>query len=221
LSGVYCPIEERKFKAFVEIGNDSLTPSNGARKRQRLVWLYLKQELNILTKPATILHVAPELSYFEKLRNKKHLIYIPVDKMVEGYANQKGINQMDLINLGYEDNTFDYIICNHVLEHIPDDKKAMSEMFRVLKRSGTAVITVPLDEKSDKTFEDANITSPKDRQRYFGQWDHLRLYGVDIKNRLEEVGFSVELNKYGNNFSEKEFKKYGLCADLIVVAVKR
>jgi predicted SAM-dependent methyltransferase len=221
VANVYCPVAEWEFKMFIQRGNDLLTPSNGAKRRQRLVWLYLKQEVNILSgKQLKILHIAPELPYLEILRKQKNLTYVPGDKMVEGYSNQKGINNIDLTQLVYDDNVFDCIICNHVLEHIPNDIRAMSEMFRTLKNGGIAVITVPIDEKRDKTLEDQSIRSPQERKKYYGQWDHLRLYGMDIKERLESVGFTVELNRYGNNFSETDFKKYGLCYDPIIVAKK-
>ncbi len=112
------------------------------------------------------------------------------------------------------------MICNHVLEHIPDDRQAMKEMFRALKSGGTGVITVPIDEQIASTYEDFSITSPKDRKQHFGQWDHVRFYGLDIESRLEEVGFEVEMCRYGATFSKEDYAKYGLCDDLIVVAKK-
>lgn len=218
--GVYCPIAEKNFKAFLNIKNDQLTPTNGARMRQRLVWLYLKNELDIFNKKARVLHVAPELSYMPKLLPLKNLDYVPGDKMVEGYSNQKGVRNIDLTGLDFPDNSFDYVICNHVMEHIPDDKAAIAEMFRVLKKGGTAVITVPIDETLDKTYEDFSITAPKEREKHFGQWDHVRWYGRDIKDRFEKAGFKVDMNRYAENFSKQDYRKYGLCDDIIVVAKK-
>lgn len=217
---VFCPIANKEFKKFIKKGNDLQTPLNGARRRQRLIWLYLTKELNFLKDSLTILHVAPEFSFFEILKNQKNINYFPGDKMVDGYSNQKGINNIDLTELYYENDFFDIIICNHVLEHIPDDKKAISEMFRVLKKGGKAIVTVPMDEKLEKTKEDPSITSPADRKKHFGQWDHLRIYATDIKNRFEEKGFKTELIKYANNFSLDEFNKMGLCSDFIIVGEK-
>jgi SAM-dependent methyltransferase len=197
-----------------------VTPSNGARRRQRLVWYYLENELDILTKNLRILHIAPELSYLEKLRQQNNLEYIPGDKMVQGYSNQKGINNLDLTQLEYDNCYFDYVIANHVLEHIPNDKKAMTEIYRVLKDDGIGVITVPIDEKLDKTYEDSSIVLPDDREKHFGQWDHVRLYGLDIKQRFEEVGFEVEMNRYYDSFSKEDYERFGFCEDIIIVLRK-
>ena len=216
----YCPIAKREFKLFIKVGNNLLTPSNGANARQRLVWHYLENKLNILNKKYTLLHIAPELSYYEKLSKCKNLRYIVGDKMVSGYSNQKGIINMDLTNLNFETNVFDLIICNHVLEHIQDDKKAIFEMYRVLKKGGKAVITVPINEKLTKTYEDSSITKASDRIKHFGQWDHVRWYGLDIKERISKVGFDVEMNRYSNNFSKKDYIRYGFSDSLIIIANK-
>ncbi len=218
--GVYCPIAKRNFKRFIKINGDLVTPSNGARRRQRLVWHYLENELDILTKNLRVLHIAPELSYLEILRKQKNLEYIPGDKMVQGYSNQKGIKNVDLTQLEFDHDYFDYVIANHVLEHIPDDKKAMTEIFRVLKNGGIGVITVPINEKLEKTYEDSTIILPDDREKHFGQWDHVRLYGLDIKKRFEEVGFEVEMNRYYESFSNDDYERFGLCQDIIIVVRK-
>jgi len=217
---VYCPIAKKEFKAFVKISNELITPSNGARKRHRLVWHFLENEMDILSGHSKILHVAPELPFYEIFSKQENLIYVPGDKMVEGYSNQKGIQNIDLTELEFEDNTFDFVICNHVLEHIPDDQKAMSEIFRVLNTGGKAIITVPINEKLRKTYENNSITTPKEREKHFGQWDHVRWYGPDIKNRMEKHGFEVEMNRYGAHFSESEFRRLGLCNDIIIIATK-
>jgi ubiquinone/menaquinone biosynthesis C-methylase UbiE len=127
---------------------------------------------------------------------------------------------VDLTALTYENDFFDLIICNHVLEHIPDDKKAISEMYRALKKGGKAVITVPIDENLEKTYEDSNITSPADRLKHFGQWDHVRSYAKDIKQRFENEGFNTELIQYADHFSSEEFNRMGLRDDYIVVGTK-
>ena len=123
--------------------------------------------------------------------------------------------------MNFEDQSFDLIICNHVLEHIDDDIKALNEIYRVLKSGGVAILQVPINFKKDKTFEDQSITSKKDREKYFGQYDHLREYGLDFKDRVEKAGFDVEMVYYAENFSEEMKFKYGLqINDVIPVARK-
>ena len=217
---VYCPIAKKEFKRFIKSGNDLLTPSNGAKSRQRLVWHYLENELDILNARLRLLHIAPELSYFQILNKQKNIDYIPGDKMVLGYSNQKGVNHIDLTDLTFDDLSFDCILANHVLEHISDDQKAMTEIYRTLKTNGICVITVPIDEKLDKTYENTTIVSPKDRKTHFGQWDHVRIYALDIKERFEQAGFKVEANHYSNHFSKQEKEKYGFNDGIIFVLRK-
>jgi len=218
---VYCPIAKKRFKKFAKIGNSLITPSNGARGRQRLVWHYLENKLNLLSTKMMLLHTAPELSFYEILIKARNIKYVPGEKMVDGYSNQEGILNIDLTDLQFDDSYFDCVISNHVLEHIPDDRKAMSEIFRVLKVGGIAIITVPINEKLTKTYEDANICTPKERKKHFGQWDHVRWYSLDIKDRLEDIGFKVEMIKYGNQFSNEDFEKFGFNNDLIIRAEKQ
>jgi len=218
---VYCPIAKKEFKRFIQSGNDLLTPSNGARCRQRLVWHFLENELDILNTQLRLLHIAPEWSYFQILHKQKNIDYVPGDKMSLGYSNQKGINYIDLTDLKYHDLSFDCILANHVLEHIPDDQKAMTEIYRTLKINGIGIITVPIDEKLDKTYEDPSVVTPEDREKHFGQWDHVRMYALDIKERFESAGFQVRINRYSENFSKEEKKKYGFIDDSIIFVLNK
>ena len=217
---VYCPIAKKEFKSFIKFGDQLLSPSNGARNRQRLVWHYLENKLNIFENEFKMLHTAPELSFYKILKKAKNIEYVPGDKMVDGYSNQQGIENIDLTNLQFDDYTFDLIVSNHVLEHIPDDRKAMSEIFRVLKNGGSAVITVPINENLSQTYEDPAIVLPKERENHFGQWDHVRFYSLDIKDRLEETGLKVEMIRYGDQFSKEDFEKFGFTNDLIIIGKK-
>jgi predicted SAM-dependent methyltransferase len=221
---VYCPIEEQEYNCFIpekhEIWNSLISPKNGARSRHRLVWLYLKAKTDIFTKKSSLLHIAPEYCYFNKLKAVTTLNYLPGDKMVDGYGKQSGVAYMDLLDLKLKNNSVDYILCNHVLEHIPDDRKAMAEMYRVLIPGGAAIITVPIDEGLTETYEDSSITTPADRETHFGQWDHVRWYAKDVKDRFEAIGFAVELVRYSDQFSKDDYERFGLCDDLIIVAKK-
>lgn len=219
-SSVYCPIAEREFRTFAKIGNQLVTPSNGARNRQRTLWLYLTRQLKLLERNAAVLHVAPELSLLRRLKQASNLRYFPGDKMAPGYQNQAGVSNIDLTALGFENEIFDVIICSHVLEHIPNDALAMREMYRVLKRNGTAIIMVPM-KGLEKTYENWSVTSPRDRTTHFGQWDHVRWYGLDIEDRLARAGFETEIVPYWKQFSNEEMRRFGLSKANIIVAHKR
>ena len=126
--------------------------------------------------------MAPEPCLAEKFRQEYDYLSIDLD-------GKKAMMAMDLTAMTFDDNSFDAIVCNHVLEHIPDDKKAMKELFRVLKPGGWASLQVPI--KGDITQEDLSITEPKERLRLYGQEDHVRYYGRDFIGRLKEAGFDV------------------------------
>ena len=116
----------------------------------------------------------------------------------------------DIRNLPFEDQSFDLILCNHVLEHISDDRKAMIELYRVLKKGGTLIAQVPIDENRQITFEDNSITDPSERTQVFGQYDHLRIYGQDYYQRLASVGFSVERIFLQEDLTQEEAIRYAL-----------
>jgi predicted SAM-dependent methyltransferase len=118
--------------------------------------------------------------------------------------------KMDITNIPCEDNSFDTILCSHVLEHVMDDQKAMRELFRVLKPEGWAILQVPIDCERDKTFEDPNIVSPEDREKFFGLSDHVRVYGLDYKDRLEKAGFKVKVDHYVKNLGDDMVEKHRL-----------
>ena len=116
--------------------------------------------------------------------------------------------RMDISDIQYPDNTFDVIYCSHVLEHVPDDKKALREFWRVLKIDGWAILQVPIT--SDVTFEDPTVTSPEERERLFGQHDHVRRYGPDYRDRLVDVGFSLTVDGFVRQLDERTINRYGL-----------
>jgi SAM-dependent methyltransferase len=146
----------------------------------------------------------------------KNLIYTTTD-LNSPIADVKA----DISDLPFPDNEFDFIICNHVLEHIPDDTKAMQEIYRVLAPGGTAILQVPYKADLEKTFEDNSITDPKERARIFGQYDHVRVYGMDYFTKLESIGFKVEAVDYTKTLSSEEIEKYRLpIGELIPVCKK-
>ena len=162
--------------------------------RERLIHLYLRDYYEINKKGnIKVLHIAPEkglINYFQSLNN---ITYICGDKFTQGYHYPKFVENMDITSIHYEANSFDMVICNHVLEHIIDDKKAIAEIFRVLKPGGNAILQVPLALAMDRTIEDYSIVDHREREKLYGQFDHVRLYGKDYKDRLESAGFMVEM----------------------------
>jgi hypothetical protein len=215
----YCPIAQREFRHFApEKGRGLITPTNGAKARHRLIWLYLERETTLLSSNASLLHVAPERCLFDRLSTVPSLNYVPGDKMGHGYGKQAGVRELDLLAIDFPAATFDYVLCNHVLEHIDADTLAMSEIFRVLKPGGTAIVTIPL--RKGPTLEDPSATTPAQRKKLFGQWDHVRFYGEDVSERFAGCGFEVHLERYAEKFSEAERSRFGLDQSVIVVARK-
>lgn len=215
---VHCVCCNKSFITFLPFGlvkrANALCPNCGSLERHRLHWHYMENKTTLFSgsaKRLKLLHVAPEVIFYNKFNTSDQLDYVPCDKFEEGYESSypaKTIN-VDITDINFEDNTFDVIYCSHVLEHVIEDKKAMQELRRVLKPGGWAMLQVPLDSNRDKTFEDSLITDPQERGKAFGQRDHVRVYGNDYKNRLVEAGFSVTVDNYLQNFSEDEIFQNG------------
>ena len=126
----------------------------------------------------------------------------------------------DVCKLPFENNIYDLVFCNHVLEHVQEDQKAMSELYRVLKKGGTLIAQVPIKEDRLKTFENWSITSPDERAKVFGQYDHVRIYGQDYYSRLEKVGFKTKAFDLISKLKPAEIIYFGLKKEKIPVAVK-
>jgi len=177
-SKVECTVCEKKFRKFLPYGNQGqdnrLCPSCLSLERHRLIWLYLKNKTNFFTDKLDVLHIAPEQPYYKRFEKMGNLNYTTAD-LESPIAKVK----MDIREMPFEDNAFDVLLCNHVLEHIDDELKATKEIYRVLKPGGWAILQVPLDSSLETTYEDSGITDPKEREKHFGQYDHLRIYGND------------------------------------------
>ncbi len=177
-----------------------------SRDRERLLYAFLIEELKLGdSKNLKILHIAPEPKLSKILQKQNFKEYVCGDLFTEGYFYANNVQNMNVLNLPFQNDHFDYVICNHVLEHIEEDGKAMKELCRVLKPGGKAVLQVPISSNSAKTHEDFSIVEAEKKEALFGQFDHVRIYGQDYVQRLESNGFSV--NKI--NISEK-YKKFGL-----------
>lgn len=163
--------------------------------RTRLLFEYLRREIGIenLPAPIRVLHIAPEYGILSRLRANDMIDYVGADLNPEEYRGTADIVRCDITAIEYGDASFDLIICSHVLEHVPDDRLAMRELFRVLKPGGTAILQVPISASLERTVEDPQLTDPRERERRFGQYDHVRIYGADYPARLRESGFLVEI----------------------------
>jgi len=202
------PIDGKSFKTFLPYGygnqrNNVLSPSTLSLERHRLLWLYLKNETDFFLKDLKVLHFAPEQAFYNRFKKQKNLNYTTTD-LESPLADVKA----DICNLPFESDSYDVILCNHVLEHIPDDTKAMQELYRVLKPGGMVILQIPQDLSREKTFEDNSITDKKERAIIFGQYDHVRVYGRDYFDKLQSIGFKVDEVDYTAKLSKKEVEKY-------------
>ena len=215
------PIDDSNYSKFLSYGyktvrKNALCPGTLSLERHRLLWLYLDKETNFLNSNLKVLHVAPEQVFYKKFKKLKNWEYFTFD-LNSPIADIKG----DLISTNFKDEYFDLIICNHVLEHIEDDKSALDEMYRILKYNGISILQVPINVKRENTFEDLSIKSKIQREKYFGQYDHVREYGLDFKDRVEQAGFKVEMINYSKKISQDLVIKYGLMKDDLIPIGKK
>lgn len=194
-------------KAVVGLGvrRNAECPRCRSMNRERFLYLYARDKLGGWPEGALVLHMAPEPALSDYLRNKVRVDYISAD-LEPGRA----MVAADIMALPFESDRFDRILCSHVLEHIPDDRKAMRELHRVLKPGGTALIMVPLSYSIERTLEDAACKTPEARGRAYGQEDHLRLYGPDFPDRLAEAGFRVSVERADACFQARDVRRYAL-----------
>ncbi|WP_421808879.1 class I SAM-dependent methyltransferase [Flagellimonas sp.] len=215
------PIDGKSFRTFLPYGYESprenvLSPSTLSLERHRLLWLYLKNETEFFSKPLKVLHFAPEQAFYKRFKKLGNIEYTTTD-LNSPLADVKA----DICNLPFPENAFDVILCNHVLEHIPNDTKAMQELYRVMKPGGWGIFQIPQDLKRETTFEDDSITDKKERARIFGQYDHVRIYGRDYFDKLRSIGFTVEEVDYTQTLSPEAVQKYRLAQGEIIPLVKK
>ena len=176
--------------------------------------MYLQNETDFFTAPKKVLHFAPEQEFYKRFKKQSNLDYTTTD-LFSPLADIKA----DICNLPFEDNSYDIILCNHVLEHIPDDTKAMQELYRVLKPGGMGIFQIPQDLSRATTFSDDSIVDQKERAKIFGQYDHVRVYGRDYFDKLRSIGFKVEAVDYTATLSAEAIKKFCLAKGEIIPIV--
>ena len=221
--GRECPVcgcLRRKFLpyGYVSPREDALCPRCLSLERHRLLWLWMQRESEFADGRKSLLHIAPEASLIRKFsaiykRNSERYVTADLESPLAKL-------HFDVRSIPLADESFDLVICNHIMEHIDDDRKAMSEVLRVMKRGGQGIIMSPVDYSRAETFEDDSITDPAERTRIFGQYDHRRIYGRDYAERLRSVGFEVEERDYAATLTEDERRLYALAADRIYIVRK-
>jgi SAM-dependent methyltransferase len=204
----YCPVCRSHLRRFFSHGviarPAAQCPVCQSLERHRLLWLFFTRRTSLFeATPKRLLHVAPERAFARHFERLAYLDYVTTDLFAQNVTVQ-----MDICKLGCLEESFDVILCNHVLEHIPDDRQAMRELYRVLKTGGWAVLLVPITVQ--KTFEDPSITDPAERERLFGQHDHVRRYGPDYVHRLEEAGFAVKRIPATDMVAAARFRYFGI-----------
>ncbi|MEN8789567.1 MAG: class I SAM-dependent methyltransferase [Flavobacteriaceae bacterium] len=215
------PIDGKVFRKFLPYGYEKprdnvLSPSTLSLERHRLLWLFLKDHSDFFSRPASVLHFAPEQAFHKRFKRLQHIEYTTTD-LDSPLADVKA----DICQLPFESDSFDVILCNHVLEHIEDDTKAMAELYRVMAPGGWGIFQVPQDLKRSKTFEDTGITDKKERAKIFGQYDHVRIYGQDYFDKLRLTGFKVEEVDLTASMPEEEVDRYRLATGEIIPLVKK
>ena len=206
----HCPLCGGSFHRFLSKGDpvraEAMCPRCLSLERHRLLGLFLRRDLSLGKNPVSLVHFAPEPGIREHLKALPTLHYVTCD-LVPG----RGDVAADLARLGFRSETFDMVLCCHVLEHVQDDNTALHELWRILKPGGLAILQVPLS--GDITDEDSSITDLEERRRRFGQEDHVRLYGKDFKNRLQNAGFQVEVVEYSKQLDVVEIERSRLMAN--------
>jgi len=208
-NNVECPVCDKTFRKFLPFGvkerENALCPACMSLERHRLQWLYLKDETDFFTSSHKVLHVAPEQCFHKRFKALSNLDYTTAD-----LESPLADLHFDLHDIPLEDNLYDFFICNHVLEHVEDDKRVLKEVLRILKPGGKAIMQVPLDYSRELTFEDSSITKASEREKFFGQKDHLRVYGLDYPDVLRAQGFHVEEIDYSGILGEEKANRYRL-----------
>ena len=212
------PIDGKSFRKFLPYGygkqrENALSPSTLSLERHRLMWLFLRDNTTFFTatKKLKVLHIAPEQCFLDIFRKQQNLNYITSD-LESPIADVKA----DICDLPFKENEFDVVFCNHVLEHVPNDTKAMQELYRVLKPGGFGIFQIPQDLSEAITFEDDTITDRKERAKLFGQYDHVRIYGRDYFDKLRSIGFKVDEVDYTKKITLNKIEKYCLMKNEIL-----
>ena len=156
-----------------------------------MVALFLRHRTSFFRERLSVLDIAPHPSLLSMFSARDNLDYVSAD-----LKSPLAMVKADICHMPFPEASFDVVLCMHVLEHVLDDRQGMREVFRVMKPGGWSILQVPVDYTRAKTFEDPSVVRPEDRERVFRQNDHVRIYGLDYRDRLTSVGFVVDLAPY-------------------------
>ena len=203
----YCPVCESPLRGYERFGHldNAWCPVCSAMKWQRLSWIFLQRQTNLFSEmPNKMLHIAPEVAFEPRFKEITNLDYVTGDLL-----DPNVMVKMDVTEIPFPNSSFDIVFCSHVMEHVPDDRKALSEFFRVLTYDGWAIFMVPI-RMNKLTDEDLTVIDPKEREKRFGQNDHVRYYGRDFEDRLKEAGFQVTIVSANDLVEENQFEYMGI-----------
>lgn len=216
------PIDGRTYRRLLPYGygdrqrSNVLAPASLSLERHRLMWVYLRDFTDFFKARFKVLHIAPEQCFYKRFKNMKNLDYTTAD-LESPLADM----HFDLHHIPLPDNSYDVVFCNHVLEHVKDDLQCMREIYRVMKPGGWAIMQVPIDYGRESTFSDPGITDQAERERIFGQYDHVRVYGTDYPQRLQKAGFEVMTFDIKNHLSAALIDKYRIQPEEILYIAKK
>ncbi len=221
--GKCCPVcgcQRRKVLpyGYVTPRENALCSNCLALERHRLLWLYIERETTLQKRLPKMLHIAPEESLLRKF--KRLYKGFPKRYLTADLESPLAYLHFDVQQIPLDDNYAEVIICNHLLEHVANDRLAMRELYRVMQPNGWGIMLSPVEYDRKETFEDDSITDPKERTKIFGQYDHRRIYGTDYADRLREAGFEVEEIRYIEEISAAEVDLYGLRDEVIYLVRK-
>ena len=216
------PIDGKKYRKLLPYGRvrtrpNALSPSTLSLERHRALWIYLKEHTNLFTEQNRMLHLAPEYCYINRFKSMKNLDYVTGD-LNSPWAD----HHFDVHSIPFDENSFDVLMANHLMEHVEDDYKVLDEFFRVLKSRGWGILQVPIDWKNPNTEEDKSVTDPLEKERLYWQSDHVRLYGYEnYPDRLRGAGFDVEIVDMQKQLGEERYNRYCLGEERWVFVVRK
>ncbi len=224
--GRECPVCGTKRRKFLPYGyvvsrDNALCPNCLSLERHRLLWLWLQRESDLFERRPRLLHVAPEVCLMRHLRRTYAGRGNEADYVTADLESPLADLHFDIQQIPLEDESFDVVFCNHIMEHVEDDLRAMRELYRVMRRGGWGVILSPVELDRATTFEDDSITDEAERTRIFGQYDHRRVYGRDYADRLRKAGFEVEDLDYAATLTPDERTRFALPSDHLYIVRKQ